>query len=128
MPYRNSVQNVITLACVGVFYAIVFTARRFRLNTGLGCGPRRCTPARCAQCTVQSIFCACISTCISTRRRVLRLLCDSTVIYRAQQACALTPALPLCRRYVFCGIYSIYVIMIIVRYGFMVTPPPSNCV
>ena len=60
------VGNVITLACVGVFYSIVFTARRFRLNTPLG--------------------------------------------------------------YAFCAIYSLYVIMIIVRYGFLVTPPPSNCV
>lgn len=32
----RSVENVITLMCVGVFYTITFTARRFRLNTKLG--------------------------------------------------------------------------------------------
>lgn len=64
-PLR-SIENVITLACVGIFYTITFTLRRFRLNTKLG--------------------------------------------------------------YVFLGIYSAYVIMVIVRYWILATPEDSDCV
>lgn len=36
VPAEGLVENVVTLALVGIFYTITFTVRRFRLNTKLG--------------------------------------------------------------------------------------------